>query len=163
MFNKSTCHRLSVGAVLMLAGTAFAQTESQIESDEVRRVGSHLTCQCGCKDDVNCMMSAGQCPVCKPMRTKIFRMQQAGVGDSAIVAEFVKELGEKVFRPDPSSSFWLVPYFSLGAGGLTVVLILMRMRGRAQKRVLSAAPTGRSDAEFGRYREAIEKDTARLD
>jgi cytochrome c-type biogenesis protein CcmH/NrfF len=77
---------------LVLASTALAQTESQIESDEVKRVGSHLTCQCGCRDDVNCMMSAGQCPVCKPMRTRIFQMQQAGIDDSAIVASFVKDL-----------------------------------------------------------------------
>jgi cytochrome c-type biogenesis protein CcmH/NrfF len=156
---------------LMLASTAFAQTESQIESDEVKRVGSHLTCQCGCKDDVNCMMSAGQCPVCKPMRTKIFKMQQAGMDDSAIVASFVKDLGEKVFRPDPSSSFWLVPYFSLGAGGLSVVLILIRMRRRAHNGASSFAsagprPTGpypRSDSDLSRYLEAIEEDAIRFD
>jgi cytochrome c-type biogenesis protein CcmH/NrfF len=155
---------------LVLASTALAQTESQIESDEVKRVGSHLTCQCGCQDDVNCMMSAGQCPVCKPMRTRIFQMQQAGMDDSAIVAAFVKDLGKKVFRPDPSSSFWLVPYFSLGAGGLIVALILMKMRGCAHKHALLPASAGRRpvgapggpDVWFARYREAIEKDTDNL-
>jgi cytochrome c-type biogenesis protein CcmH/NrfF len=157
--------------ILVLASTALAQTESQIESDEVKRVGSHLTCQCGCKDDVNCMMSAGQCPICKPMRTKIFQMQRAGMDDSAIVASFVKELGEKVFRPDPGSSFWLVPYLSLGAGGLVVAFTLMKMRGRANKRVLisasarrgSVGPAGEPDTWFTSYREAIEEDTANLE
>ena len=179
--NRSTFTRLSFelkrprcrrGVLfLALASAAFAQTESQIESDEVKRVGSHLTCQCGCKDDVNCMMSAGQCPVCKPMRTKIFQMQRAGMDDSAIVASFVKELGEKVFRPDPGSSFWLVPYLSLGAGGLVVAFTLMKMRGRANKRVLisastrkrSVGPTSEPDAWFTSYREAIEEDTASLE
>ena len=85
-------------------------------------------------------------------------MQQAGMDDSAIVASFVKDLGKKIFRPDPNWSFWLVPYFSFGAGGLLLVFILMRMRGRARKHPLitvpagapSAAPYGGSDASFAR-------------
>ena len=52
----------------------LAQTESQIESDEVKRVGTHINCQCGaCNENVNCMMSAGQCHFCKPARTKILQ------------------------------------------------------------------------------------------
>jgi cytochrome c-type biogenesis protein CcmH/NrfF len=149
--------------VLVLCGTACAQTESQIESDEVKRVGAHLTCQCGCKDDVNCMMSGGQCPVCKPMRTKIFKMQQSGMDDSAIVAAFVKELGEKVFRPDPGSSFWLVPYFTLGAGGLLLTFLLKKMRDRGQRQELIPVPPGGPDADLAHYHEAIEEATERLD
>jgi cytochrome c-type biogenesis protein CcmH/NrfF len=156
---------------LLLASTALAQSESQIESDEVKRVGSRLTCQCGCEDDVNCMMSAGQCPVCKPMRTKIFQMQQGGMDDSAIVASFVKDLGAQVFRSDPGSSFWLVPYFVIGAGGLLLSFILMRIRGRAHQHALisasitgsSAGPPAGRDAVFALYREAIERDTGGLD
>jgi cytochrome c-type biogenesis protein CcmH/NrfF len=163
MFNRSANHWLNIAFVLVLSATACAQTESQIESDEVKRVGSHLTCQCGCRDDVNCMMSAGQCPVCKPMRTKIFRMQESGMNDSAIVAAFVKELGEKVFRPDPGSSFWLVPYFTLGAGGLLLAFLLRKMRDRGQRQNLIPVPFGRPDADFAHYREAIEESTQKLD
>jgi cytochrome c-type biogenesis protein CcmH/NrfF len=153
---------------LTLASAAWAQTESQIESDEVKRVGTHLSCQCGgCEDDVNCMMSAGQCPFCKPSRTKIFKMQRAGMNDSDIVAAFVKDLGDKVFRHDPGSSFWLVPYFSFGAGGLLLALILMRMRGRARRVALIPASAGAAgvgspadtDDLLSRYREEIEEDT----
>jgi hypothetical protein len=59
-----TLPRLKRGLLFLVrAGTALAQTESQIESDEVQRIGSHLNCQCGgCNDNVNCMMSGGQCP-----------------------------------------------------------------------------------------------------
>jgi cytochrome c-type biogenesis protein CcmH/NrfF len=156
---------------LVMAGAVWAQTESQIESDQVKRVGTHLNCQCGCNDDLNCMMSGGQCPFCRPERTKIFRMQQAGMSDAAIITSFLKDFGDRMFRPDPNSSFWLVPYFSFGAGGLLLVFILMRMRGRARKHPLitvpagapSAAPYGGSDASFARYRQQIEKDTATLD
>jgi cytochrome c-type biogenesis protein CcmH/NrfF len=163
MFNRWTKRWLSTAFMLFLSGTAYAQTESQIESDEVKRVGVHLTCQCGCKDDVNCMMSGGQCPVCKPMRTKIFRMQQSGMDDSAILAAFVKELGQKVFRPDPDSSFWLVPYFTLGASGLLLTFLLKRMRERGQRQNPTPVPSGGPDADFAHYREAIEKRTGRLD
>jgi cytochrome c-type biogenesis protein CcmH/NrfF len=149
---------------LVLTASALAQTESQIGSNEVKRVGSHLNCQCGgCNDDVNCMMSSGQCPFCKPARTKIFRMQQAGMTDSGIVASFVRDLGDKVFRLDPGSSFWLVPYFSLGAGGLIVAFMLMRMRSRSRNHKLLPASAGVTDPSFALYREAIEKDTAELE
>jgi cytochrome c-type biogenesis protein CcmH/NrfF len=152
--------------VLLIALSAYAQTESQIESDEVKRVGAHINCQCGgCKDDVNCMMSGGQCHFCKPTRTKIFQMQQSGMNDSGIIASFVKDFGDKIFRPDPSSSFWVVPYLSLGLGGLLIAFILMRMRGQARKHALQPATAGgpSDDPTFARYRDAIEKDTDRLD
>lgn len=154
-----------ISLMLLAATTVFAQSESQIASDEVRRVGSHLNCQCGgCKDDANCMMSGGQCHFCKPARTKIFQMQQTGSDDAAIIASFVKEYGDKIFRPDPSSSFWLVPYFSFGAGALLVVLVLMKMRGSAKKHLLTpAGGPSLDDPSLARYRDAIEKDLARLD
>jgi cytochrome c-type biogenesis protein CcmH/NrfF len=117
------------------------------------------------------MMSGGQCPFCKPARTKIFGMQQAGMSDSAIVASFLKDFGDRMLRPDPGSSFWLVPYFSLGAGCIFITFILMRIRGRGPKHPLLAAsvnaPTGGSsetaDVCFAHYRDAIERDTATLD
>jgi cytochrome c-type biogenesis protein CcmH/NrfF len=155
----------------LMATTAWAQTEARIESDEVKRVGSHLNCQCGCKDNLNCMMSGGQCPFCKPARTKIFRMQQAGMSDSGIIASFLKDFGDKMLRPDPDSSFWVVPYFSFGAGGIFITFILMRMRGRVHKHPLPSGsadaatgrPSGAADACFAHYRDAIERDTATLD
>ena len=80
----------------------MAQTESQIESDEVKRVGTHITCQCGaCTENVNCNMSSGQCHFCKPARTKIYKMQKAGMNDSGIIASFVKQYGDRIFRARP--------------------------------------------------------------
>ncbi len=150
-------------ALFLIAIAAFAQTESQIESDEVKRVGAHINCQCGgCKDDVNCMMSGGQCHFCKPTRTKIFQMQQSGMSDGSIIATLEKEFGDKIFRPDPSSTFWIVPYLSLGLGALLIGFILMRMRGHASH-VTAGGPSVGDDATFARYRDAIEKDTNRLD
>jgi cytochrome c-type biogenesis protein CcmH/NrfF len=162
---------LKICIILLLSGAVLAQTASQIQSDEVRRVGSHLSCQCGCKDNVNCMMSAGECPFCKPARTKIFQMQQAGTDDSTIIASFVRDLGAGVFRPDPSSSFWLVPYVSLGAGCLFIAFILKRVSGRTGRQALIPASAGGAhvgdpedaDASLARYRPAIDADAAGMD
>ena len=117
------------------------------------------------------MMSGGQCPFCKPARTKIFQMRQAGMDDSAIIASFLREFGARVFRPDPSSSFWLVPYFSLGAGGILIVCVLKRASRRARRHALTLASDGKpsagspgdADASFARYCELIEEDASEMD
>ena len=152
---------------LILAGAALAQTESQIESDEVKRDGSHINCQFGsCKNDVNCMMSGGQCHFCKPTRTRIFQMQQQGMNDAGIIATFRKEFGDIIYRPDPDSIFWLVPYLSLAAGALIVTLILMRLRKSARNHAMRPAAAGGppldDDSAFARYRDAIEKEHIKL-
>jgi cytochrome c-type biogenesis protein CcmH/NrfF len=170
--NFSWLASLVLLALLILgsAATIWAQTEAQIESDEVKRVGSHLSCQCGaCQENLNCMMSAGQCHFCKPARTKIYAMQSGGTSDSAIVAAFVKEYGEKIFRKDPNNYFWVVPYVSLGLGCIAIVLILRRVYGRHSSSAASMQPAVAGgappieDPELARYRDAIEKETDRLE
>jgi cytochrome c-type biogenesis protein CcmH/NrfF len=150
---------------LVLAVSVLAQSESQIESDEVKRVGSHLSCQCGaCTENINCMMSAGQCHFCKPARTKVFQMQSAGMDDSQIVTAFITEYGQKIFRAGPNSFFWLIPYISLGIGAIVIFLILRRIRGhRPLQPAVAGGPPMDDDPTLARYRDAIEKDTARLD
>jgi cytochrome c-type biogenesis protein CcmH/NrfF len=150
---------------LVLAVSALAQSESQIESDEVKRVGSHLACQCGaCTENINCMMSSGQCHFCKPARTKIYKMQTAGMSDSQIVGSFIQEYGDKIFRHDPNSFFWIIPYLSLGAGVIVIWLILRRIRANHQlKPAVAGGPPIDHDPTLARYRDAIEKDTSRLE
>jgi cytochrome c-type biogenesis protein CcmH/NrfF len=110
------------------------------------------------------MMSAGQCHFCKPARTKIFKMQNEGMSDTQIVAAFVQEYGEKIFRHDPNSYFWLVPYISLGVGGLAILFILRRVWGHhPMKPAIAGGPPMDDDPTLARYRAAIEKDTERLD
>lgn len=160
---------------LLVAAAIWAQTEAQIESDEVKRVGTHISCQCGaCNENVNCMMSAGQCHFCKPARTQIYKMQSQGKSDGQIVQAFIVEYGEKVFRHDPNSYFWVVPYISLGVGAIAILFILRRVRGRhlganhpPLKPATAGGPPGSlqdaDDPTLARYRDAIEKDTAKLD
>jgi cytochrome c-type biogenesis protein CcmH/NrfF len=149
---------------LVLVAAALAQTESEIESDEVKRVGTHIACQCGaCQENVNCNMSSGQCHFCKPARTKIYKMQRAGMSDDQVIASFVKEYGQAIFRADPNSFFWLIPYVSLAAGGGVLWLVLKRMRGSKGLRPATGGPAIEDDPVLAKYRAAIEKDTDRLD
>jgi cytochrome c-type biogenesis protein CcmH/NrfF len=143
--------------LLALVGAAIAQTESQIESESVKRVGKHIACQCGaCTENIDCNMSSGQCHFCKPARTKIFQMQQAGMNDDSIVDWFKKQYGAGIFRADPNSFFWMIPYLALIAGGAVVWVVLKKMRVRH-------APLAVEDPAYARYRAAIEKDTEKLD
>ena len=158
-------HRLKRSFLLLaLAVSAFlsnaaAQTASEIESDDVKRVGTHLSCQCGsCNENVDCNMSSGQCHFCKPARTKIYKMQRAGMSDEQVIAAFVQEYGQKIFRPDPTSSFWIVPYLSLALGGLLVMFVLKKMLGG--KRLVPAAGPAAADNDpiLAKYQAAIEKE-----
>ena len=148
----------------LLAVAALAQTETQIESDEVKRVGVHINCQCGCNDDLNCNMSSGQCHFCRPARTKIFEMQKAGMSDSSIIDSFVKQYGAVVLRHDPNSFFWVIPYAILGAGLLLISWIVRRWTRRLRMRPATpAGPSIEDDPTYARYRDAVEKDLSRLE
>ena len=150
---------------VVLAAAAVAQTESEIESDQVKAVGNHINCQCGsCTENINCMMSSGQCHFCKPARTKIFEMQQAGMTDNQIIQSFITQYGEKIFRHDPNSYFWIIPYVALGFGALGIWAILRRIRGHHPlKPAVAGGPPLDDDPTLARYRDAIEKDTSKLD
>lgn len=150
--------------VFALAAAALCQSESQIESDDVKRVGTHIACQCGaCSENINCNMSSGQCHFCKPARTQVYKLQKAGMSDGEVIATFVKQYGQAIFRADPNSFFWLVPYLSLAAGGVLVWFVVRRMRGPIALRPASAGPVPDDDPVLARYRDRIEKDTEKLD
>ena len=147
---------------LVLAAAAIAQTSSQIESDEVKRVGAHLQCSCGCNDNLNCNMSGGQCPICKPARTRIFRKQQEGMSDDSIITALVSS-GEFTRLNDPNSYFWVVPYVSMALGGSVICVILNRVRRGKQRLAETDGTSTGNDPDFARYLDAIETDTEALD
>jgi cytochrome c-type biogenesis protein CcmH/NrfF len=108
-------------------------------------------------------MSSGQCHFCKPARTKIWELQKSGMDDSGIIAYFVKQYGDAIFRRDPNSYFWLIPYLMLAAGGAVLWIVVKRLLGTKglQPAVAGAAPA--HDPILERYRDAIEKETDKLD
>jgi cytochrome c-type biogenesis protein CcmH/NrfF len=71
--------------------------------------------------------------------------------------------GEFTLLSDPNSYFWVVPYFSLLLGGVVVWMVLRRLRTAKLHPAAAGGPAIDNDPDFARYREAIEKDTEKLD
>jgi cytochrome c-type biogenesis protein CcmH/NrfF len=139
--------------LLLLAAIATSQTP-QIESSDVERVGAHIACQCGgCKESVSCPMAKRGCSFCVPAKAKIYKMQSAGMSDSAIIDIYKKEFGDKVYLADPSSFFWLTPTFVIILGVLGIFYFVRRN----QRGTLVAVPAGH-DASLDKYRDEIDRE-----
>lgn len=162
------CRPRSRWAAALLIGVlgawplALADTAAEKPSVDVRRVGAHIGCQCGCKDTVaTCAML--ECSFSKPAKERIARLQAAGETDKAIIDQFVAEFGPAVYRGDPSAYGWLIPYLLI-APGLALIWWFMRRyykpRPKAEVETVAAAA---EDSELNKYHEQIEKDLAHLE
>src|SRR6266700_1755622 len=147
-------YRLSskVFFILVLAATASAQMASTTQN--MRRVGSRLACQCGCTDTVASCSMLG-CSFSHPAKDKIAQMQAAGVPDSTIIDDFVKAYGKGIYRSEPNAFGWLVPYLALALGGVAVIWFVRRLR--------RPKPAAVVDARLARYNEQIEQELQNLD
>jgi len=139
--------------LLLLASVGIGQTP-QIESSDVERVGAHIACQCGgCKESVSCPMAKRGCGFCVPAKAKIYKMQAAGLSDSAIIDTYKKEFGDKVYLADPSSFFWLTPTLVIVLG----VFGIFSFVRRNQRGALVAAPVGH-DPALDKYQDEIDRE-----
>jgi cytochrome c-type biogenesis protein CcmH len=145
--------------LLIFAPLAFAETAAEKPSVDVRRVGAHIGCQCGCNDTVaTCAML--ECSFSKPAKEKIARLQTAGLADKTIIDQFVAEFGPVVYRGDPSAYGWLIPYLSI-IPGLALIWWFVR-RYRKPRPIAEIGPVP-DDFELAKYRDRIEKDLAHLE
>jgi len=157
---------LAIGflAVLSLGSVALAAENAQVDGDAVRRVAAHIACRCGaCKDTMTCPMSMEGCGFCTPGRAKIARMQKAGFSDQAIIDSFMKEYGPDIYRAGPSNYFWMVPYGSLLLGAAAIFWFVSRYYKGAPIPAPAGGTSAQPDAEYARYREAIEKEVGKLE
>ena len=146
-----------VVAVFAVA-TATANTAAEKPSVDVRRVGSHLACKCGCNDTVaTCAML--ECSFSKPAKERIAKLQAAGWTDQAIIDQFIADYGPSIYRGDPSAFGWVVPYLLL-APGLALIWWFIR-RYRKPRALPEIGPA--DDPALAKYNEQIEKDLAHLD
>jgi cytochrome c-type biogenesis protein CcmH len=154
----------AVGPKLLLAfvlvAAALAQTAAEKPSNDVRRVGARLQCQCGCKDSVaTCSML--ECSFSKPAKERIARMQATGYSDSQIVDAFIRDYGQVIFLALPSIVGWIVPYVSIGLG-LLVIWAFVR-KYRKPKALSELGPMEIDDPALEKYKEQIEEDLKKLD
>jgi len=150
--------RLVLAIVLTIA--ALAQTASEKPSVDVRRVGAHLACKCGCTDSVaSCAML--ECHFSKPAKEKIAQMQSVGMTDDQIVQSFVREYGAAIYLAPPNAWGWIIPY-SMVAVGLFVIYLFIK-KYRKPKPLVELGPTEIDDPELAKYKDQIEKDLANLE
>ena len=144
----------------MVAVAALAQTASEKPSNDVRRVGARLQCQCGCKDSVaTCSML--ECGFSKPAKERIARMQAVNMSDEQIVKAFVRDYGTGIYLAPPSAFGWIVPYITL-ALGLGVIWLFIR-KYRRPKPLAEVGPLDIDDPALEKYKDQIEKDLAKLE
>ena len=144
-------------ALVAAAGICLAQSASDLESKEVKRVAAKLNCSCGCKQSMACDMP-GPCGTCRTNRTKIYKMQSAGLSDSQIVDKFVQEDGKDVLLIEPGTMGFVVPYIALAAG----LAVLWWFIKRSRKPVAADGPSIEPET-LSRYHEQIEKEVEKLE
>jgi cytochrome c-type biogenesis protein CcmH/NrfF len=156
---------LAAALLFVLASLpAFAETAAEKPSVDVRRVGAHIGCQCGCTDTVaTCAML--ECSFSKPAKEKIARLQAAGLADKNIIDQFVAEFGPVVYRGDPSAYGWLVPYLLIAPGLALIWWFIRRYRKPHPIPEIGSggAEPAPDDPELTKYREQIERDLAHLE
>ena len=149
--------------VVVLAAAASlsggAQTAAEKPSNDVRRVGSRLQCQCGCKDSVaTCSML--ECSFSKPAKERIARLQAVNMTDNQIVQAFIRDYGSIIYLAPPSAFGWIIPYVALGVGLLVLYAFVKKYK---PKPLAELAPVEIDDPELEKYKDQIEKDLAKLE
>jgi cytochrome c-type biogenesis protein CcmH len=139
---------------------ALAQTASEKPSIDVRRVGAHLACKCGCTDSVaSCAML--ECHFSKPAKEKIAQMQGVGMSDDQIIQSFVREYGAAIYLAPPNAFGWIIPYSAVGVGLFVIYLFIKKYR--KPKPLVELGAMEIDDPELAKYKDQIEKDLANLE
>jgi cytochrome c-type biogenesis protein CcmH/NrfF len=145
----------------LLAAFTLAALLAQNSSEDVRRVGSRLACMCGCAHTVaTCDMF--ECSFSKPAKLRIAKLKADGVSDQAIIDEYVKQNGDKIYRAEPNPFGWIIPYVSL-VPGLALIWWFMRRYRQPKPIPELEANLEIDDPALAKYKDQIEKDLARLD
>jgi cytochrome c-type biogenesis protein CcmH len=156
-FKSSLLARVVLTTVI--AAAALAQTASEKPNVDVRRVGSRLQCQCGCKDSVaTCSML--ECHFSKPAKERIAQMQSVGMNDEQIVQAFIRDYGMGIYLAPPNAFGWIVPYAVAGIGLAIILLILRKYK---PKPMTDLGPVEINDPALSKYKDQIEKELENLD
>ena len=151
---------LVVVAAVCASLSGDAQTAAEKPSNDVRRVGARLQCQCGCKDSVaTCSML--ECSFSKPAKERIAKMQAVSMSDDQIIQAFIRDNGAGIYLAPPSAFGWIIPYAAIGAGLLVIWAFVKKYR--KPKPLTEVGPMELDDPELEKYKDQIEKDLAKLE
>src|SRR5260370_33497009 len=147
---------------VLLAAVTLAPLLAQNTSEDIRRVGSRLMCKCGCPHTVSsCDMF--ECEFSNTGKLRIAKLKGQGVSDQAIIDEYVRQYGQEIYRAEPNSFGWIIPYATLAPGALLIWWFIRRYRKPQPAPELAGAAVDLDDPELAKYKDQIEKDLARLD
>ena len=157
---RRATHRLWIAVLCFAAALSYAQTAAEKPSLDVRRVGSRLSCQCGCKDSVaTCSML--ECEFSKPAKERIAKMQALGMTDQQIIDAFVRDYGPGIYLAPPNLFGMLIPYVAAGLGLLAIWWFIRRYRKPPPLAEVGALEL--DDPALAKYKDQIEKDLANLE
>jgi cytochrome c-type biogenesis protein CcmH len=146
-----------------LAAACLPQSSTTLVTSDIRRVGDKLACKCGsCNNTVaTCQML--ECHYSSPAREKIAELQKAGMSDTAIVDNFVKERGIVALAQPPAEGFnmigYIMPFVAIAIGVGAIGVYMKRYRAPQPVPELPSV-----DLKLhNRYHERIEKELAELD
>jgi len=125
--------------VAVLQGSAQAAGQPTFQELE-----ESLTCQCGCGLTVHACNHL-QCPSALPLRQELREQMGLGLDRTQILAHFEQRYGEKILSSPTTSGFnltaWTMPFITLAAGTLFVVLTLRRWRRAGPHAPVGPQPT----------------------
>jgi cytochrome c-type biogenesis protein CcmH/NrfF len=121
-----------------------------------------MKCTCGCNQNMACQMPGG-CALCKANRTKIYKMQMAGMNDKQIIDQFVAEKGPEIVVIPPGMGGVLGPYVALGLGLIAVLYTIRRYAAKKPPLAGAAAGAGPGGGIDPATLAQIEKDMAKFD
>lgn len=117
---------VTVCAVVILLGLMSAAPAAAATAKDV---SARLACQCGCGMVLEtCASAMPECGWAAPARQTIERLSDQGRTAEQIEAYFVKQYGEQVLAAPTKKGFnltaWIIPFAALGAGLITVGLLV---------------------------------------
>ena len=152
--------------LLLVSSLGFGQQVTTGDDGylQVREVGAHLKCQCGCGSTVaSCNML--HCHFREEVNPQIEEGLKAGLSLEAIVEKLVAKYGSELRTAPVAEGFglvgWAMPFVALALGLLIAPFVVWRWM---KKRPLAATTAPAVDEKvLARYQDEIDKELAEVE
>ena len=152
---RKRCAQLAVIAILALTFMGAGDTAARFSA-----LGHGMICACGCNQILLECNHVG-CQYSDRMRGELQHMLDKGMGDEAIVQEFVLKYGNTILAAPTTSGFnlvaWVVPFLVLGTATFFAAILVKRWKSGADP--LPAPASATAAAEMDEYRARARRET----
>jgi len=147
--------------IILLSAAVVALLGAGDPATRFNEIGHQLMCICSCNQILLECNHVG-CPDSDGMRNELMTAVSRGDSDSLVEQSFVQKYGPTVLAAPTTTGFdraaWIVPFVALGAGVLTVVLVVRNWKNRPPPPPSGGAPPIRG-AELQQFRDQARKET----